>query len=207
MIPSSENHKVNDLPAVVSKPLVNFIIEFGPIVIFFITFEIFSFMVSVGTLIITVIFSFVASIVVQKRLALFPLISSASVIIFGLLTLFLRNPDFIIFKDTLYFGFFGFGIVTSLLGKRLVLKQLFGELFAITDKTWRTISWRWGIFMLLLALSNEFARLYFSPTEWVRYKFIVLVIAFMFSTFQFITSSKGRIINESNRLGFRIKHV
>ncbi len=207
MVNGDKNNKINNLPAVVSKPLVNFIIEFGPIVVFLITFEIFSFMVSVGTLIVTVIFSFITSIVVQKRLALFPLISSASVIIFGLLTLFSGNPDFIIFKDTLYFGFFGLGIVTSLLGKRLVLKQLFGELFAITDTTWRIISWRWGIFMILLALSNEFARIYFSPTEWVRYKFIVLVIAFIFSIFQFITSSKGRIINESNRLGFRIKHV
>jgi len=200
----SGNHKIKNLPAVVSKPLVNFIIEFGPIVLFFITFELFSFMVSVGMLIISVIFSFVASVVVQKRIALFPLISSSSVVIFGLLTLYFSNPNFIIIKDTLYFGFFGLGLVTSLLGKRLVLKQLFGEIFAITDKTWNIISWRWGIFMLLLAISNEIARLYLNPDEWVKYKFVVLSLAFVFSVFQFISSSKGRIVNESNHLGFRI---
>ena len=171
----------------------NLAIEFGPIVLFFVVFQLFSFMTAVIMLVVAVTLSLLASIFIQKRVALFPIVSSGSVIVFGLLTIFLKNPDFIIIKDTLYFGIFGLCILLTLLQKKLVLKHMFQTIFAISDKAWTIVSWRWTAVMLFVAASNEYARIFFTPTQWVHYKFFVLIGIFIFSAFQFLLTKRERL--------------
>ncbi len=176
------------VPAIPAKTLASIAIEFGPLILFFITFEIFNFMTSVAILIGTMIFALIASIKIYGKIAFFPLIASGSVIVFGILTIVLDNPFFIIFKDTLYFGIFALGILIPLLFKQLVLKKMFGQIFDITDKGWLIVSMNWGFFMALIAISNEIARMSLSAQEWVTYKFIVLIILIIFGAAQFLVS-------------------
>ena len=179
----------------------NLAIEFGPIVLFFVIFQVFGFMTSVIILVVAMALSLIASIVIQKRVAVFPIVSSGSVIIFGLLTIFLKNPDFIIIKDTLYFGIFGLCILVTLLQKKLLLKNMFQSIFAISDKAWKIVSWRWTAVMLVIAGSNEFARIFFSPSGWVHYKFFVLIGIFIFSAFQFLLTRRERL-DHATKWGF-----
>lgn len=185
------------------RTIAAIMIEFGPLVLFFITFEIFNFMTSVIILVIAVTVSLIASIRLYKKISMFPLVASASVIIFGVLTIVLHNPQYIIFKDTLYFGGFGLAILIPMMFRKIILKSMFASIFAITDRGWKIVSYRWGIFMLLIAISNEFARVLFSADTWVTYKFIVLIILMIFSVWQFFLSRKERL-PEASPWGLRI---
>lgn len=176
------------VPEIPMKTLASIAIEFGPLILFFITFEIFNFMTSVAILIGTMIVALIGSIKIYGKIAFFPLIASGSVIVFGILTIVLDNPFFIIFKDTLYFGIFALGILIPTLFKQLVLKKMFGQIFDITDKGWFIVSMNWGFFMALIAISNEIARILLSAPEWVTYKFIVLIILIVFGGAQFLIS-------------------
>lgn len=175
------------------RTIAAILIEFGPLILFFIMFELFDFMTSVIILMITVSIALAASVRLYKKIAIFPLIASGSVVIFGLLTVLLNNPFFIIFKDTLYFGIFAIAILIPLIFKRLVLKSMFSEIFAISDKGWTIVSINWGIFMALVAGSNEIARIFFSSEQWVGYKFIVLIILIVFGAFQFLVARYHRL--------------
>jgi intracellular septation protein len=86
---------------------------------------------------------------------------------------------------------------------KIILKSMFASIFAITDRGWKIVSYRWGIFMLLIAISNEFARVLFSADTWVTYKFIVLIILMIFSVWQFFLSRKERL-PEASPWGLRI---
>ncbi|MCF7831371.1 MAG: septation protein IspZ [Candidatus Pacebacteria bacterium] len=184
--------------------LFNLVVEFGPLVLFLVMFEFFNFQVATIILVVTTVVVMVSGYVVQKRIALFPLFASGSVVVFGLATIFLKDANFIIIKDSLFYGIFGSIIIVSLLMNRLVLKDLFFKLFAISDRGWKIVSWRWGIFMILLAVSNEIFRIGFSEEIWVRYKTYALFVLFIFSAYQMLLSRKERTLDKSNAWGFRI---
>jgi intracellular septation protein A len=179
------------------KTVAAILIEFGPLLLFFITFEIFNFMTSVVILVVAMVVTLFASMRLYGKVARFPLFASLVVIIFGLLTIFTKNPAFIIFKDTLYFGGFGLIILIPLLLGKLILKTLFDSIFAITDKGWKIVSIRWIVFMFLIAVSNEWARVYFTADQWVTYKFIVVIVLIFFSIWQFFLSKKERLPHAS----------
>lgn len=185
------------------KTIASILIEFGPLVLFFITFELFNFMTSVLILVVTVTVALVASLRLYGKISLFPIISSGSVIVFGLLTIFLHNPGYIIFKDTLYFGIFGLAVLIPLIFGKLSLKSMFDKIFAITDRGWKIVSLRWGVFMVLIAISNECARALLSAERWVTYKFIVLVILIIFSIWQFFLTRRERL-PEGSAWGLRL---
>lgn len=179
------------------RTIAAILIEFGPLVLFFITFEVFSFMTSVVILVVAVTVALAASIRLYRKVSVFPLVASASVIVFGLLTVVLHNPQYIIFKDTLYFGIFGLAVLVPALMGKLVLKSMFASIFAITDRGWRIVSYRWGTFMVLIAVSNEFARAWLTADAWVTYKFVVLAILIVFSVWQFFLSRRERLPDAS----------
>lgn len=199
---TQDNSMEHKIPTISKTTVLGFVIEFGPLLLFFLVFEFFNFMTSVIILVIAVVLALCASIFIQKRIAIFPLFSSGSVVVFGLATVFLHDPNFIIFKDTLFYGIFGTFILIALSKGNLLLKKLFTSIFAITDVGWRIVSLRWGIFMILLALSNEIARIYFSADEWVLYKMGTLVVLTIFSGWQFLLSRKERL-PEANSWGLR----
>lgn len=187
-----------------AKTLAAMLIEFGPLLLFFVTFELFDFFTSVIILMVAMVFSLAGSIRLHKKVSVFPLVASGSVIVFGLLTVLLKNPFFIIFKDTLYFGIFGLLILLPyIFGRNLVLKKMFVQIFAITDKGWSIISMNWAVLMLAIAISNELARQLLSVSGWVTYKMIVLIGIIIFSAVQMIIARNERL-PESSSWGLRI---
>jgi intracellular septation protein len=184
------------------KALLHIAVEFGPIVIFFVASELVSFILATSLFVIATTISLITSIVLEKRIALFPLVVAASVISFGILTVVFNNPFFIIFKDTLYNGLFALAIGTGFLFQKNILKILFGKTFAMTDHGWKILSIRWMTLFVFLALSNEITRVMLSPEKWVIYKAATTTITIMFALYQFTLSRKERL-PEATEWGLR----
>lgn len=180
-------------------------IEFGPIVVFFLTAEYIGLIQSTGLFVFLTALALIASYTRDRRIALFPLLAGLSVIIFGCLTVFLRDPLYIIIKDTVYNGLFALAIAIGLYGyRRPILKDLFSSLFHMTDKGWFILSRRWMIMFILLAVSNELVRHFLSPVAWVNYKMIATFSTIVFGFYQ-ITLSKRERMPDSNKWGMNIK--
>lgn len=186
-----------------TKLLLNLFIEFGPLLIFFVAFEFFSFLTATLILVCVVTATFAISLYREKRIALFPLFASGSIIVFGAATLFFKNPNYIIFKDTLFYGIFFALITGELLHGRLILKKLFNSIFSITDRGWKIVSIRWAVFMFLLASSNQLALVYLTSDEWVYYKMLTLIALLAFSVWQFFLSRSERL-SDANAWGMRV---
>lgn len=181
-----------------SKLLLNLFIEFGPIILFFVFFNLFDFIIATIALVVVVFIAFILSVYLEGRIAIFSLFASGSIIVFGGATIFLSNPNYLIFKDTLFWGIFGSIILGYYLKDVLILKKLFSSIFDITDKGWRIVTVRWMVFAFLLASSNQIALWYFNPNEWVVYKMITLVLLVIFSIWQFYLSRAERNVNASS---------
>jgi intracellular septation protein len=103
-------------------------------------------------------------------------------VVFGGLTLYLDDPKYFKLKVTVINLIFALMIFGGLLLKRIFLKDLLGEAMQLGDAAWRTLSIRWGVFFLVLAIANEYVWRSFSEATWVLFKFPgLLVVTVLFA--------------------------
>jgi intracellular septation protein len=186
------------------KILLNLFIEFGPIISFLIASEITTFIKATIIFVSFTVIALILSIVERKSIAYFPFMVAIIIITAGSLTIFLKNPFFLIIKDTLYTGIFALVLFIGLFFNKGLLKILFQDLFAMTDKGWYILSMRWAIFFVILTISNEIARHFLIPQDWVIFKGIATIITIVFSLYQFTLSKRERL-PDSTKWGMKIK--
>jgi intracellular septation protein len=180
------------------KALLNLAIELGPIIGFLILVESIDFIVATGWFVVFTALSIALAYYKRRKLAFFPLIVAISVIIFGVLTLYFRDPFFFIFKDTVYNLTFGIAIFAFLTKDIIILKVFFQEVFAMSDTGWVILSKRWGILFLLLAFANEGIRGFLTPEQWALYKLLATSVTTIFGVYQFTLTKKYRLPEASS---------
>jgi intracellular septation protein len=107
-------------------------------------------------------------------------------------------------SDTVADGVFALLLLGSWSIKYPILKLLFGSVFAITDRAWHILSLRWGLLLLLLAITNETIRTIFSEDIWSWYKLFSTLGIMLFGCYQFTLSMRERLPDQSNRFGIRL---
>jgi len=184
------------------KPWLKLAIEAGPLVVFFVvngrgglpelrdlwlaadagpTFQQGLFEATGAFMVVTVL-SLLAGWFLERRLPTMPLVSGFFVFVFGGLTLVLADETFIKLKPTLVNGLFAVILLGGLAFKRALLKPLFGSAFQLGDDGWRTLTFRWGVFFVLLAILNEVVWRNFSTDFWIAFKlFGVLPLTVVFA--------------------------
>lgn len=177
--------------------IISWSIEFGPIVLFFLSLHFLGsndagFIASTGIFTVATVIALFSSYLYEKRIAWFPLIAGLSVIFFGVMTLVFKNPMFFIIKDTAYNGGFAVFLLLGALMKKPMLKPLFIALFDMSDKGWFILSLRWGVFFLLLTVTNEITWRFFSQEVWVEYKFWSTILTLIFGLYQITLSKRYR---------------
>ena len=95
---------------------------------------------------------------VEKRLALLPLLTGGFALVFGLLTLFFDDALFVKLKVTVLNLFLAALLLGGTLMGRQPLKALLGDAIKVNDAAWRTLTLRYGLYFLAVALINEVVR-------------------------------------------------
>ena len=184
------------------KLIVNTLCEFGPILAFIVLFEIKDFMAGVIAMMIATVISLYTLHRFENHIPIFALISSASVLAFGGMTLFVHIPSIFILRDTLFDGIFGSILLFSVWYKKPLFKYIFKNVFSITDIGWSTLSLRWGIFFLVLAGMNEWVRQTLSPEDWVTAKIFIIVLSVLFGAYQ-LKLTKAERLPDATAWGIR----
>lgn len=124
----------------------------------------------------------VVGFVYEKRIAPMPLVAGGAALLFGGLTLVFKDPRFIYVKPTVInLGFAAF-LLGGMMLKRNPLKALLGEAFRLPDSAWRTLTLRYGIFFVCVAILNEIVWRTQPEAIWVAFRFPGLqILALVFS--------------------------
>lgn len=187
------------------KIILNLAVEFGPLVFFVGANALYGFFPAVFALVMGTFLAFVTNIALQKRVPALPLITTTGAIIFGGSTLLFQEPFFIKAGDTIYYSITGLVVLVSYFKRKPILKYLFDHMFAITDEGWNTLSVRWGIQLLLLAVLNTLAWVLLSSSGWAYYKSVAQTYNLLFLIYQIKLVRETRLPYASNRFGFRIR--
>lgn len=105
-----------------------------------------------------------------RHLAVMPLVSGVVVLIFGALTLWLHDETFIKMKPTIVNTLFGVILLGGLAFGRSLITYVLDAAFTLTEEGWRKLTFRWGVFFLVLAVLNEIVWRNFSTDTWVAFK-------------------------------------
>lgn len=124
------------------------------------------------------------------RFALFSLLISAGM---TLAAFYCHAAVFIKVQPTLFNGTFAAVLLGGLAVDRAIMRDFFGTQFDLTDATWFTLSRRWGLYFLTLAVANEFVWRQYTESEWVNFKtFVVAPASFLFMLAQLPLTLRGR---------------
>jgi intracellular septation protein len=97
------------------------------------------------------------------------LISAALLAVFGGLTLWRNDADYLKLQSTVISSLFSLLLFGSLIARRLLLRRLFGAALAIDREGWRLLTWRSAIFFAALAGLNELIARTQSTAIWVEF--------------------------------------
>jgi intracellular septation protein len=135
--------------------------------------------------IVATLVALVVSFALTRKLPIMPLVTGIVVLIFGGLTLWLQDETFIKMKPTIVNALFGCVLLGGLFFGKSLLGYVFDSVFRLNDEGWRKLTFRWGIFFLVLAVLNEVVWRTVPTDTWVDFKvFAIMPLTFVFALTQ-----------------------
>jgi intracellular septation protein len=96
--------------------------------------------------------------------------SLAIIVVFGGLTLYLRDKTFILWKPTVLYWLFGAVLAGGALLGRNLLRALLSEQMSLPEPVWRRLNWSWVGFLAFMGLLNLYVAYNYSEKIWASFK-------------------------------------
>jgi intracellular septation protein len=170
---------------------LNLLIDYGPLLIFYLTYkydssghaEIFAVIRGTGAFIVSAIAALALSKWRIGKISPMLWLSTALIVGFGAVTIFLRNEFWIQIKPTVIYLVFAAALLIGYWRGKAVLKWLLETAFdGLSDEGWMKLSRNWGLFFVFLAILNEVLREYLSFGDWLAAKlWVFLPLSFLFT--------------------------
>ena len=180
-----------------NKPLIKFLTDFGPLVIFFYYYYDSGkdLKVAIPPFVVATIIALVVMWILEKRIPKIALISGLLITLFGGLTIYFNNPVFIYVKPTIINILLGLVLIFGkFFTEEPIVKKLMGNSISLSNEGWNILNKRWIYFFFSLAILNELVWRTQSEEFWVNFKvWGLLPITFIFTAFQIGIINKYKI--------------
>lgn len=161
--------------------------DFLPVIAFFVAYKFADIYVATIVIIVATVLQVSVHWVRTRRLNPMHLVSAGLVLVFGGLTLLIRDTAFIMWKPTVVNWLFAGAFLFSLLprfGDRPLVQRLMTTTdagFSLSPGLWRRLNWMWIGFFVLMGAANLVVFHYFDEATWVNFKlFGMLGLTFVF---------------------------
>ena len=180
--------------------LLKLALEIGPLVLFFITNSRAGIFWATGVFMVAICLSLSVSWILERRLPTLPLVTGIFVLVFGGLTLVLQDELFIKLKPTFVNILFAVILFGGLCWGKSFLKSLMGSMFAMSERGWQILTFRWALFFIVLAVLNEIVWRNTSTDTWVSFKvFGIMPLTLLFSIAQLPTMNRHKLIGKEDK--------
>ena len=160
-------------------------LDFSPLASFFFAYRLGGLLAGTAVLILCTLVSLIVTYIMEKKIAMMPLVSGVIVTIMGGLTLYLHDETFIKIKPTIVNLLFALILLGGVFFQKSMFKYVLGHAMQLKEEGWRQLSVRWGVFFLFLAVLNEYIWRNFSTDFWVDFKvFGMFTLTMLFTLLQ-----------------------
>ncbi|KLV09066.1 hypothetical protein ABT56_02375 [Photobacterium aquae] len=158
------------------------LIDFIPLLIFFVLYKTHDIYVATAALIAATAIQVAIAWFKHRKVETMQLVTFVIVTIFGSLTIFLHDENFIKWKVTIIYILFAGGLaVSQWLGKPFI-KNMLGKEITLPDTAWRKLNTAWVLFFVVCAVVNVYIAFTLPLDVWVSFKvFGLLALTLIFS--------------------------
>jgi intracellular septation protein len=147
------------------------LLDFFPIILFFVAFKIAGIYVATGVAIIATIAQIGWLRYSTGKVEPMQWVSLVVIVLFGGATIVAQNDTFIKWKPTvLYWLMAGSLAAGQLFFKKNLLKSLMGSQLELPDTAWRVTNWSWVAFFSAMGVVNLWVAYHFDTNTWVNFK-------------------------------------
>ncbi|HYM48318.1 MAG TPA: septation protein A [Burkholderiaceae bacterium] len=171
---------------------MKFLYDLFPLLLFFAAFKLYDIYVATAVAIVASLLQVGGYWLKRRRFETLHLITLGVIVVFGGLTLLLRDDTFIKWKPTLVYWILGALVLGSQwFGGRTIVKRMLGEQVQLPEPVWRRLNLSWGVFFAVLGALNLYVAFYYGveldaarrQEIWVQFKvfgLLGLTVAFVF---------------------------
>jgi intracellular septation protein len=159
------------------------ILEYLPLIIFFIFYKVFDIYWATGALIVLsalqITYHYIQKKPIPKRYWIF----FALISVFGGLTIFFHDDTFLKWKVSIINVLFGVALLVSRYGfNSNIIEQFLQDSLTLPKKVWDKLNLAWAVFFTLCALLNWYIAFHFDQETWVNFKVFGLTgLTFVFA--------------------------
>ena len=145
--------------------------DFFPILLFFIAYQLYDIYVATAVAIVASSLQVVVEWLRSGRVERMHLITLGLLVVFGGLTLALRDPLFIKWKPTVVNWLFGLVFLGSqLIGERTMVERMMRHAVELPRRIWNRLNLAWGLFFIASGALNLYVAFNFTEETWVNFK-------------------------------------
>ncbi len=173
------------------NPFLKLVLEMGPLVLFFfanskpalfsrfvtpfISADILAgeqgkIIAATAVFMVAMLASLIITFSITRHLPVMPMVTAVVVLIFGGLTLYFNDATFIKLKPTIVNSLFGLTLLGGLAFGKALLPIVLDSVLHLDETGWRKLTFRWGVFFLMLAGINEIVWRTQTDDFWVSFK-------------------------------------
>jgi len=163
---------------------MNQLLEWSPLIVFFVVFKLYGIYWATGSLMVTTVALMSSHKLRTGRYKKMHIVTAGVVLILGTATLLLHDKRFIQWKPTVLLGFAAVAfLVSSFIGRRplarRMLESVFSEPLDLSRHMWSVLNLAWTAWFAVLAVANIYIARNFAESVWVNFKVFGITIAML----------------------------
>ena len=136
---------------------MKFLLDFGPIVLFFIVYKYYGLYAAIYAMIASTFVQIMYSRVTTGKFVTSQVLTFALLVVFGGISIVLRDPAFVMWKvSVLYVIFSAVLIGSNYIGSKTLLERMMGKELQLPRNTWVNLTWFWSLGFIIIAIINAF---------------------------------------------------
>ncbi len=166
--------------------------DFFPVLLFFIAYKTYDIYVATAAAIAASFIQVGLFWLKTRKVETMHLVTLAILVVFGGLTLYLKDEQFIKWKPTVINWLFGVVFLASQwVGEKTMIERMMSASLSLPNRIWRNLNLSWTLFFFVLGGANWFVMTTFDTATWVNFKlFGMLGLTFLFVVLQSIYLSR-----------------
>ncbi len=149
---------------------MKFLFDLFPVALFFVAIQIWDIFVATAVAIAASCAQVGWLALRKKRIEPMLWASLAIIVVFGGLTLYLRDKTFILWKPTVLYWLFGSVLAGSAFLGRNLIRALLSQQMRLPDPVWRRLNWSWVGFFAFMGAANLYVAFNYSEKIWATFK-------------------------------------
>ncbi len=147
------------------------LLEFIPIILFFITFKFYDIYVATAVVIVATLIQVTITWFKYKKVETMQWITLGLILVMGGATLYLQDEQFIKWKLTIIEWLFGLAFLGSqFFGKKPFVERMMGAQLELPSAIWKKLNLMWATFFISVGFINIYVMQNYNTDDWVTFK-------------------------------------